>query len=94
MKVVLKEMCQGDIPQTTECKEFLKDISQIGILQLKGSQGQQRGVLCVTRTARERRECSGVVNVRLVCMLRVASSLTTQSSNIKVKSISYKNFSV
>jgi hypothetical protein len=50
-----------------------------GFLQLRGSQYQQRGVLCVTRTTRGRRRCSGVLIVRPVCVLRAASRLTTWS---------------
>jgi hypothetical protein len=53
MELVLKEKCQGDIPQITQCLGFLKDISQRGFLQMKGSQDQQRGVLCVTKKKQE-----------------------------------------
>lgn len=94
VKVVLNEKFQGDIPQTIQCLDFLKDIWQRGFLQLKGSQGQQRGVLFVARTKRGRRQCSGGLIVRPVCMLRVASRHTTQSSTIKVKFISFTKPSV
>jgi hypothetical protein len=94
MDVVLKEKCQITIPRTTQCLDFLKEISQRGFLHLKGSQGQQICVLCVRRTTRGRRKCFGVLIVRSVCVLRVASRLATQSSTINIKSISFIKISV
>jgi hypothetical protein len=88
MEVVLNEKCQDDIPWTAQCVDFLKDISQRGFLQLKGSQGQQRSVLCVARTS-GRGQCFGVLIVRLICVLRAASRLATQGLTITVKSVSF-----
>jgi hypothetical protein len=54
-----------------------------------------KGVLCVTRTIRGRRQCFGVLIVMPLCVMRPASGLTAQSSSIKVKSILLiKNFGV
>jgi hypothetical protein len=73
---------------------LLEDISQRGLLQLKGSQGQQRGALCVTRTTIGRRQFSVGLIVRPVWVLRAVSRLTTQSSDIKVKLIPFIKTSV
>jgi hypothetical protein len=71
---------EGNIPWTQRL-EFLKGISQAGTLQLKETQGQQSGVLCVTRIIRGRKQCFGVVIVRPVCVLRAASRLTHTKLN-------------
>jgi hypothetical protein len=52
------------------------------------SRPTKRCVVCYKKT-RGRRQCFGVLIVRPVCALRAASSPTTPSSAIKVKSISF-----
>jgi hypothetical protein len=42
--------------------------------------------LCVTRTTKGWRQHFGVLTVRAICVLRAASRLAMQSTNIKVKS--------
>jgi hypothetical protein len=53
MEVLLKEECQGDVTWTAQCLDFLKGISQRGLLQLRGSQGQQRGIVCCKNNKEE-----------------------------------------
>jgi hypothetical protein len=47
MEVVRKEKCQGDIPRTTQCLDFLRDISQKRIPPTeKKSRPTKRCVVC------------------------------------------------